>query len=178
MQIHKLAIVVIVGIIFIAGLSCDDGSDESAAVTPSPTTPVETVTPTPTEIPEPTTPPPTQTATPTPTITPSPVETISPEPTLIPTPTLVPTPTINPTETPLPTRETGSCVSDREDIQAALDAYHTENGDWPTTDGQPGDIEWGKLIPDLLDGVPHTDSSCEWQVDDDPEGSVCLLTPC
>lgn len=168
MQIYKLAVVVILGIMLVAGLSCDEGSEESAKVTPTstptiPVSPVETVTPT---------------LTPEPTV--SPTQTATPEPIPIPTSTstLVPTPTINPTETPLPTRETGSCVPDRDDIQIALDAYHTENGDWPTADGQPGDIEWGKLVPDLLDGVPHTDSSCEWQVDDDPEGSVCLLTPC
>lgn len=85
---------------------------------------------------------------------------------------------MTPIETPLPTRDTGSCIPDRDEIQAALDAYHTENGEWPTIDGYPGDIEWAKLIPDLLDGVLYTDSSCEWQVDDDPEGAICLLTPC
>ncbi len=178
MKIHQLAMVVILGIMIVAGLSCDEGSAESAGgtpiSTPSPTipaSPVGTITPSPTA--EPTPPP-----TPMPTITPSPTATVTPETTPIPTPTLVPTPTIIPTGTPLPTQETGSCVSDRDGIQVALDAYHAQNGDWPTTDGQSGDIEWGKLIPDLLDGVPHTDSSCEWQVDDDPEGSVCLLTPC
>jgi len=85
---------------------------------------------------------------------------------------------VTPIETPLPTRDTGSCIPDRDEIQVALDTYYAENGEWPTIDGYPGDIEWAKLIPELLDGVPYTDSSCEWQVDDDPEGAICLLTPC
>ena len=166
----------ILGIMLIAGLSCDDGSEDTAEATPTstpttPASPVETLTPTPTLEPTPS-------PTPEPTTTPSPAETVTPSPTQAPTPTEVPEPTESPVETPLPTQQSGSCAPDRDAIQAALDTYHTENGEWPTTDGQPGDIEWAKLIPDLLEGVPYTDSSCEWQVDDDPIGKVCLLTPC
>jgi len=162
-RIPIITVIILLSIVFTIGLSCDDESEESPVATATPT-------PTPTLIPTPPTPTPTPTVAPSPTPSPTPTETVTVTPT--------PTTTVTPIETPLPTRDTGSCIPDRDEIQAALDAYHTENGEWPTIDGYPGDIEWAKLIPELLDGVPYTDSSCEWQVDDDPEGAICLLTPC
>ena len=40
--------------------------------------------------------------------------------------------------------------------------------------GKPGDIHWEQLVPDILANEPSTDYQCDWQVDDDPEGTVCL----
>jgi hypothetical protein len=84
------------------------------------------------------------------------------------------TPTPTPPITPVPTR----CEADRDAVQVALDAYHDDTGEWPTADGQPGDIEWDELVPGFLDGVPSTDSKCDWQVNSDPEGDVCLWKRC
>jgi len=94
---------------------------------------------------------------------------LGPEPTPTPTPTATPT--------PLPT-VTMSCEEARDAIQAALDAYHDETGEWPTSDGQPGDIEWTELVPDFMAGIPANDSMCKWQVNSDPLGEVCLLNAC
>ena len=91
-----------------------------------------------------------------------------------PTPELTPTPT----PTPTPGRTPTKCEVDRDAIQVALDAYHAEKGEWPTADGQPGNIEWGKLVPGFLDDIPGTDSRCHWQVNSDPEGEVCLWKTC
>lgn len=88
-----------------------------------------------------------------------------------------PTPTPTATPTPLPTVAM-SCEEARNAIQAALDDYHAENGEWPTSDGQPGDIEWTELVPDFMAGIPANDSTCEWQVNSDPLGEVCLQHPC
>jgi hypothetical protein len=82
-----------------------------------------------------------------------------------------------PTPTPLPTVSM-SCTQARDAIQVALNAYHTEKGKWPTADGQPGDIEWTKLFPDYMAGIPSNDSKCEWWVNSDPEGEVCLQHIC
>jgi hypothetical protein len=92
-----------------------------------------------------------------------------------PTPTPIPTPTPKPT--PLPTEQM-SCTEARDAIQNALDAYHAEYGEWPTADGQTGDIEWTKIIPDFMAAVPANDSQCDWQVNSNPEGEVCLLHQC
>ena len=62
-------------------------------------------------------------------------------------------------------------------IQAALDAYHDENGEWPTDDGGPGGIEWEELVPDFLSEIPSA-SKCDWQVNSDPEGEVCVPEHC
>ena len=70
------------------------------------------------------------------------------------------------------------CEIDRDAIQVALDAYQDDTGEWPTTDGQPGNIEWDKLVPGFLDEKPPTDSKCDWQVNSDPEGDVCLWKRC
>ena len=91
------------------------------------------------------------------------------------TPTPTPTPTATPT--PLPT-VTMSCEQARDAIQVALDDYYAEHGQWPTADGQPGDIQWAKLVPDFMTGVPSNDSSCEWGVNSEPEGEVCLQHLC
>ena len=88
-----------------------------------------------------------------------------------------PTPTPPPTATSLPTVIMG-CTEARNAIQDALDLYHAEYGEWPTADGQPGDIEWTKLVPDFMAGIPSNDSKCEWQVNSDPEGVVCLRNIC
>ena len=85
---------------------------------------------------------------------------------------VLPTPT--PTATPAPTM----CEIDRDATQAALDAYHTEKGDWPTADGGPGDIEWNKLVPNFMEEIPPTDGRCDWQVNSQPEGEVCLWALC
>ena len=82
----------------------------------------------------------------------------------------IPTPTTSPTPTP--------CETDRDTIQAALYAYYAEKGEWPTANGQPGKIDWDKLMPGFLDAIPSTDSKCHWQVNSNPEGRVCLLRTC
>ena len=60
----------------------------------------------------------------------------------------------------------------------ALFAYHDANGIWPTANGQPGDINWDKLVSAFLNEVPSTDNKCDWQVDSNPEGGVCLWKQC
>jgi hypothetical protein len=100
----------------------------------------------------------------------------SPTPTLSATPTLSTTPTLSPT--PTATLGPEGCEPDRDAIQVALNAYHAENGDWPTADGDPGDIKWDKLVPGFLQYLPDTDSKCDWQVNTDPEGEVCLWEMC
>ena len=82
-----------------------------------------------------------------------------------------------PTPTPLPT-VVMSCVEARDTIQDALIDYNDEHGDWPTADGQPGDIEWSKLVPVFMAAIPANDSKCEWWVNSDPEGEVCLQNQC
>ena len=71
-----------------------------------------------------------------------------------------------------------SCDQTKNAIQAALDAYDTEHGEWPTADGQPGDIEWTKLVPNFMEAVPANDSDCDWWVNSDPEGEVCVQHTC
>ena len=92
-----------------------------------------------------------------------------------PTPTVTPTPT--PTPTPLPT-VVMSCDQARDAIQIALDAYYAVHGEWPTIDGQPGDIDWINLVSDFIDGIPSNDNKCEWWVNSNPEGDVCLQNVC
>ena len=81
---------------------------------------------------------------------------------------------------PTPTATLGpeGCVPDRDATQEALYSYHAEQGKWPTADGLPGDIKWDRLVPDFLPYIPHTDSNCDWQVNSDPEGEVCLWEVC
>ena len=94
---------------------------------------------------------------------------------LTPTPNAIPIHT--PTPAPVPT-VVMSCDQARDAIQIALDAYNAVHGDWPTIDGQPGDIEWTKLVSDFIDGIPSNDNKCEWWVNSDPEGDVCLQNVC
>jgi hypothetical protein len=92
--------------------------------------------------------------------------------------TPTPAPTLTPTPEPTPGRTPTRCEVDRDAIQAALDTYHDDTGEWPTADGQPGNIEWDKLVADFLDEKPSTDSKCDWQVNSNPEGQVCLWERC
>ena len=78
-------------------------------------------------------------------------------------PTPTPTPTPTSTQEPTPGRTPTKCEADRDAIQVALDAYHEEEGEWPTADSGPGDIEWNKLVPVFLDAVPSTDRKCDWR---------------
>ena len=87
------------------------------------------------------------------------------------------TPTPIPTATSLPA-VIMSCEEARDAIQDALEAYNTAHGNWPTMDGEPGDIEWTELVPDFMEAVPANDSKCDWQVNSDPEGDVCVLNRC
>jgi peptidylprolyl isomerase len=73
---------------------------------------------------------------------------------------------------------TMSCEQARDAIQEALTHYHDEYGKWPTADGQPGDIVWTKLVPNFMEGTPSNDSDCNWWVNSDPEGEVCLQNTC
>ena len=90
------------------------------------------------------------------------------------------TSTMSPTLTTTATATLGleGCRPDRDAIQAALHAYYYEFGEWPTASGESGDIKWSKLVPDFLPYTPHTDSQCDWQVNSDPEGEVCLWEIC
>jgi len=67
-----------------------------------------------------------------------------------------------------------ACEDDRDTLQAALNAYKAEEGEWPTADGRPGDIEWDRLVPRFLDYRTISDYWCDWQINSNPEGDVCL----
>lgn len=95
----------------------------------------------------------------------------------IPLSLLIPTPTPVPTPTPPPTIPM-SCMEARNAIQNALSVFNTQYQEWPTADGEPGDIEWTRLIPNFIVGVPSNDSLCDWWVNSDPEGTVCLQNMC
>jgi hypothetical protein len=81
-----------------------------------------------------------------------------------------------PTPTPTPTPTT--CEIARDSIQAALDDYYAEYGEWPTADGQSGDIDWDKLVPSFMGRKPSNDANCDWQVNSNPEGKVCIPKTC
>ena len=91
-----------------------------------------------------------------------------------------PTPTATATETaaPTPTAYISNCEEDKSNIQAALNAYHEANGEWPTANGQPADIVWDELVPEYMSEMPVIDSSCDWQVSSNPEGNVCVSHTC
>jgi hypothetical protein len=108
---------------------------------------------------------PTPTATIVPTSTPSVAE---------PTPTATATATAEATMTVIATLGPEGCVYDRDAIQAAIYAYNRSHGEWPTADGKPGDIAWGKLVKEYLPYMPHTNDECNWQVNSHPEGEVCV----
>ena len=71
-----------------------------------------------------------------------------------------------------------NCVEARDAIQPALDAYNAQYHEWPTADGEPGDIEWTRLVPEFMEGIPSIDSECDWWVNSDPEGEVCVQHEC
>jgi hypothetical protein len=71
-----------------------------------------------------------------------------------------------------------SCTDAEYDIQDAISDYYNDYDEWPTSNGEPGDIEWTKLVPDFMAAVPSNDSKCDWWVNSDPEGEVCLLNQC
>ena len=101
----------------------------------------------------------------------------TPTPISTPTPTPTPTSTSTPTPTPLPVVSM-SCVEARDATQDSISAYNMVYGEWPSVDGQPGDIEWAKLVPEFMTGIPENDSDCEWWVNSDPEGAVCVRHQC
>jgi len=88
--------------------------------------------------------------------------------------------TPTPTGTPQPTPPLAylNCTAARDSTQAAIDAYYAAYGQWPTADGEPGDIDWWELYPEFIEAMPSNDNSCEWWVDDNPLGSVCVLHHC
>ncbi|MFA5367486.1 MAG: hypothetical protein WC333_06375 [Dehalococcoidia bacterium] len=117
----------------------------------------------------------------TPTSTATITETIAPTqmPTPSPTPTSTPTPTATASPSPTPTMVYASnCAHDKNEIQIALDAYYADNTAWPTADGLPGDIVWSELVPQYMSEMPLIDSTCDWRVSGNPEGSVCVAHPC
>jgi hypothetical protein len=79
---------------------------------------------------------------------------------------------------PTPTLTAPTCEQTRDAIQAALDAYHAEHEVWPTADGEPGDIDWTKLVPDFMEAIPADDVTCDWQVNAHPVGKVCVIHWC
>lgn len=81
-------------------------------------------------------------------------------------------------ETAIATLGPVKCDYDRDAINAVLGPYYTMHGQWPTADGQPGDIDWDKLVPRFLPYVPKTDSKCQWGVNSDPEGKACIQNRC
>ena len=87
------------------------------------------------------------------------------------------TPTPTGTPQPVPTVPM-SCAEAQEGIQQALDDYHAKYGNWPTADGKPGDIVWPKLVPEFMEYGAGNDNKCDWQVNSDPEGEVCLMHQC
>lgn len=87
------------------------------------------------------------------------------------------TPTPGGTPQPVPT-VTMTCEQARDAIQQALDAYHGKYGDWPTADGAPGDIVWPKLVPEFMEYGASNDSKCDWQVNSNPLGQVCVQDRC
>lgn len=100
-------------------------------------------------------------------------------PTPVPTAVIELTPTAQPTPLPTPLPTAGmSCEQARDFIQESLISYHDKFGEWPAIDGLPGDIEWIKLVPEFIIGLPTNDTKCDWQVNSDPEGDVCLQHSC
>ena len=83
--------------------------------------------------------------------------------------------------TPTATLGPSGCNYDRDAINAVLGPYYAEHGEWPTADGQPGDMDWDKLVPEYLPYIPKTDSKCQWgvrEVEGDPPGKACIQNRC
>ncbi len=112
--------------------------------------------------------------------TPTPSPTIMAEvtptqtPTVLPTPPVTETPSISEPTEPTPTRKKSRCETDMEVIQAAIDVYSSEYDQWPTINGQPGDVDWDKMIPDYMDEKPYDNDKCKWGVNSDPVGIACI----
>lgn len=118
-----------------------------------------------------------KTPTPTATITETVTPTQTPTPTPAPTSTPIPAATASPSPTPT-TVYASNCLHDKNEIQIALDAYYEDNASWPTANGLSGDIVWDELVPDYMSEMPLIDSTCDWQVSGNPEGSVCVAHTC
>ena len=82
-----------------------------------------------------------------------------------------------PTPTPMPTAEM-SCTVARDSVQVAISMYYAATAEWPTLDGEPGAIDWAKLVPDFMDAVPTNDAKCGWAVNSSPAGVVCVQNRC
>ncbi|MDD5095720.1 MAG: hypothetical protein PHV74_15300 [Dehalococcoidia bacterium] len=148
----KPVIVIVLLVVVILAIGCNDSDDLPISTVSSPVLTPSTMPP--------------ETPTPTPSNTP------------LPSATAIPTPSPAESPTPTPTQTPTACEIQRDAIQVAISGYHDTNGEWPTADGVSGDISWDKLIPDFLAEIPSLDSTCEWQVNNNPEGTVCLLKPC
>jgi len=85
-----------------------------------------------------------------------------------------------PNTTAVPTATPSIYDIDINAIESAVSEYYKDNGQWPTADGQPGDIVWDKLVPTYINSVPATDAKCDWYIDDDPPGEICRhgCSPC
>ena len=94
-----------------------------------------------------------------------------------PVPTSMPEQPRTLTPTPLPT-VVMSCSEVLNSIKAPLVNYHDRYGEWPTVDGQPGDIEWSKLVPEFIEGIPSNDKQCDWWVNSHFWGTVCVQNRC
>ena len=90
------------------------------------------------------------------------------------TPITSPSSESSPSSLPTSPKPPTLCETQSAAIQEAVNLYQDEHKEWPTHDGKPGNIQWEKLVPDVLANEPSTDYQCDWQIDDDPEGTVCL----
>ena len=161
-KVTGLAAMLLVSMLFLTGALCQSGPGTQ----PTPTlVPTATIAPTATPPAVEPTPSVTANATLAPTSTPPAAE---------PTPSATPDSTTEATPTTVATLSAGDCVTDRDAIQAAVDAYHRDHGEWPTADGRPGAIIWSKLVNDYLPYHPYTRVHCYWQVNSYPEGEVCV----
>lgn len=151
-------LILILGIIVLSGLACLEVNDKNTNTNVSPD----------------------QTTSTTPTDTIIDDITLSPSPTVVteasPTPSSTPVSTISPEPTPVPTKS--RCEMDMETIQAAIDIYITQHNEWPTVDGQPGPMDWDKLIPGYMDEKPYANDKCKWGVNSDPQGDACMAHRC
>ena len=71
-----------------------------------------------------------------------------------------------------------SCQQAMDAIQTATDEYHHDKRRWPTTNCRPGDIVWVELVPDYMEAVPSNDSKCDFRVNSNPEGDICIAHRC
>ncbi len=111
-----------------------------------------------------------------PTVTPTSMPTM----TVAKSPTPEPVVTVTPTQTPAPTptKPPSQCEMDEIAIQVAIDSYYSEYSQWPTADGQSGEIVWDNIIPNYMDAMPYANNKCQWAINSDPEGFVCMGKTC